>query len=290
MKTIVVSDTALAGLSYDDTIRGINKLIELQEAGNKVIILSDNPDYSFCQVGGKMKNYRSSFQDFSNITRSSAGINIIINNDSGEYAEDVLLKPDYTIIGNGINILGKDDKVIYEDSFIDKKVLSDMEYMFHELGYTSLLENMDVEAEEHDEFKQKKIVDKYKFLTPKRIEKAKTNQVYAVVCDSRVSFIDGLVIDEIQKASDNIKGCVVDGKPFFYQEQVNKLKAFKNLLLSDQTIDIDETIFVLDSITDKILMSSYPEKSYCLNERFPVHKSVQREESLNRVLQKTRSN
>ncbi len=289
MKTLVVSDTALAGVSYNDTVRGLNSLIEFQEQGNNVIVLSNNPDYSICQVGGKNKLYRESFQEFANITRNSAGIDIILN-DNGQYRDDVVIEPNYTIIGNGISILNKEDKVIYEDSFIDKKVLSDIEYMFHELGYTSLLENMDVESEEHDEFQQRKIVDKYKFLTPTRIEKAKNDQVYAVVCDSRISFMDGLTIDEIQKVSDNITGCIVDGRPFFYQNQINKLKAFKNLLLSDSNIDLDETIFVLDSITDNVLMSSYPEQSYCLSNSFPIHKYVQREESLYSVFQKTRKN
>lgn len=289
MKTIVVSDTALAGISYRNTVEGLNDLIELQEKGNKIVLVSNSPDYSFCQVGAKNMKYRLSFQDFSNITRNSSGIDIILN-DNGQYKEDITLQPDYTIVGNGISILDKEDKVIYEDSFIDKKVLSDIEYMFHELGYTSLLENMDVEVESDDEFKCKKIVDKYKFLTPTRIEKAKNDQVYAVVCDSRVSFMDNLTIDEIAKVSDSITGCVVDGRPFIYQKQVNKLKAFKNLLRADSTIDIEDTIFVLDSITDNVLMSSYPDKSYCLSDRFPTHKYVSKEESLNKVLQKTRSN
>lgn len=287
MKTIVVSDTALAGISYINTVEGLNDLIELQEKGNKIVLVSNSPDYSFCQVGAKNMKYRLSFQDFSNIIRSSAGIDIILN-DNGQYKEDITLQPDYTIVGNGISILDKEDKVIYEDSFIDKKVLSDIEYMFHELGYTSLLENMDVEAESDDEFKRKKIVDKYKFLTPTRIEKAKNDQVYAVVCDSRVSFMDNLTIDEIAKVSDSITGCVVDGRPFIYQKQVNKLKAFKNLLRADSTIDIDDTIFVLDSITDNVLMSSYPDKSYCLSDSFPTHKYVSKGESLHRVLKKTR--
>ena len=297
MKTIVLSDTALAGTSYNDTIRGIDMLLNMQGKGNKVIVLSNNPDYSICQIGGSRTiPYRLSFQEFTNLSRRAFGLNVILYND-GKFVIDEEIIPDYTVVGNGIEVLDKEDNTIYQGDFIDQKTLQDMEYTFHQLGYTSLLENMekqekcntmDIESIMKNNTPNNKIVDKYKFLTPTRVEKGKTDEVYAMVCDRRVSFLDSIVIEEVQKVNKDIRGCIVDNKPFFYQEKINKLKAFKHILQTDSSIDLDETVFILDSITDDVLMNKYFDKSYCLSNNFVVSEKVQKEDSLSNVLKKVR--
>lgn len=293
MKTIVVSDTALAGTSYEDTTRGIETLIEMQEKGNKIVVLTNDPDYSICQIGGNnMKSYRMPFQDYSNISRKEPGIDIILY-DKGSFKEDIVIRPDYTIVGNGIEILDSDDIVINSEKSIDIDTLENIEDMFHQFGYSSLNENMpeDIKVDMNTELTQEhiegiKVVDRYKFFTPRRVVKEKNDQVYAVVCDSRISFLDAIIIGEVQAANKGIKGCIVDDRPYFYQEEINKLKAFKHLLQRDPNIDLEETYFILDNATDGIIMGSYPEKSYCLDNRIIVSKMVKTEETLSKVLQK----
>lgn len=303
MKTIVVSDTALAGSSYDDTVRGIDMLLNMQASGDKVIVLTNEPDYSICQIGGLSTTpYRFTFQEFANLSRKEPGIDIILYK-HGKFITDEEIVPDYTIVGNGIEILDKSDNTIYQGTFIDKETLQRMEDVIHQLGYTSLLEKKDIYQEEKianadgdldieeimkREATNEKIVDKYKFLTPKRAEKEKNDQVYAMVCDSRVSFLDHLVIDEVQKVNQNIIGGIVNDRPFFYQEKINKLKAFKHILQMDPNIDLDETIFILDSITDGALMNKYPDNSYCLSNRFAVSKKIKREDTLSNALKKVK--
>lgn len=295
MKTIVVSDTALAGISYEDTLRGIYTLNEMQEKGNKVIITTNDPDYSICQIGGtNTKSYRMSFQDYSNISRREPGIDVILYN-NGNFAQDIIIKPDYTIVGNGIEILDNDDIIINSEKCIDTNTLQNMEDVFHQFGYSSLVENKpeavqkDINAElTKEDIDKAKMVDRYKFFTSKGVIKEKNDDVYAVVCDSRISFLDGIIIGEIQNKNKGIKGCIVDGRPYFYQEEINKLKAFKSILKRDPNIDLEQTYFILDSITDGAIMGCYPENSYCLDDRIIVSKMVKTEHSLNNVLKKIR--
>ena len=144
MKTIIVSDTVLAGVSYDDSLRGIYTLKEMQEEGNKIIVLTNDPDYSICQIGdNSIPSYRMSFQDYSNISRKDPGID-------------------------------------------------------------------------------------------------------------------------------------------------NKLKAFKHILQKDPNINLEETYFILDNITDGFIMGFYPENSYCLNDRIATSKRVKTERTLSKVLDKIR--
>lgn len=294
MKTIVVSDTALAGVSYEDTLRGIYTLKKMQEDGNKIIVLTNDPDYSICQIGGNaIPSYRMNFQDYSNISRKDPGIDIILYN-HGEIMNDIEIKPNYTVVGNGIEILDSDDIIIHSEKSIDTDTLQNMEDIFHQFGYSSLVENkpnIEVGLDEeltNEDYEKAKMIDRYKFFTPKRVLKEKNDQVYAVVCDSRVSFLDGILIGEIESANKGIKGCIVDNRPYFYQEEINKLKAFRHILQRDPNINLEETYFILDSATDGVIMGSYPENSYCLNDRIVTSKRVKTERTLSKVLDRIR--
>ncbi len=288
MKTIVISDTALIGIDYQDTLEGLNYLKYRQNKGDKLIILSDKPEYYLHQVGIyvplKTKTYYRSL-DF--LEGTNYGINYILYDN--KILNTINITPNFIILGNGISILDSKNNSIYQGPFIEKSILENIIKTLKEHGYISYNDPIPL-IDRINNNSNYTLNDLYKFYTPKTITTEINDQVYGIQCGSRKSYFNDLVIKEVEQKNPSIIGYTQNKSPCFYQREINKLTAFKNILENNKDIDIEKTVFILKDETDEILFKAYPELSYCLDSNFMKYKNINKSKSLVKMLNKAISN
>ncbi len=274
MKTIVVSDTALLGLTYNNTIEGIKMIKDLQEQGNKIVVLSNDPEYRVHKIGAISPINYVSKKEETKATKEATGIRFVIH--KGEDCIRTLsLNPDYIVLGNGVRVINKENETIYQDKFISKDTLNELEICLHDLGFTK-----PVDAKEED--------STYRFLTPNNEELSIHDNTYSVRCNNRGSILNGVALSEIEHNFPSLKGYIIDDMPHFYSKEINKLKALREVFKENPDISFEDTMFVLDNVTDDVLLSKYDAQIYCTNGMLTNSERVVKDTSLASVLKKVK--
>ena len=276
MKNIVISDTALIGKTYDETLDGLEYLKYLQEQKNRLILLSNKLESNAYKIGiytflrRSMESEKSPY-----FTEDNKGLEVTL------FDDDRLLrlfnyKLDYTILGNGIKAFDGDNNLIYQGKFLEKEQLESMVKIFNRHTYLS----SDIESIEDK--------DTYKFMTLDGDTDKVTDNVFGMNCSNRSYIMNSIIVSEMQAENPFVVGYNMEDKPYFYQKEVNKLTAFKEILKSNPDIDINQTIFILNELTDKPILEEYADLSYSLNNRLVTEKEYNKADSLAKVLEKIR--
>jgi len=266
-KTIAISDTALLGANYQDSMEGIQTLNSLQKDGYKLVILSNRPEYCMRKIGGFTPQKESVYYRYLGPSQEKGkGIHITFFDAESpilNVISEMHLKADFTIFGNGIKVFDKNDETVYEGFYIDSSTLDHMIQNFRDTGYISYGElSLKKDALGDQCFKQGDRV--YKFFTPEIGTETKNDRVYGMQCSGICSYYDDLIIEYIEKENPTIRGYSLNLKPCFYQRNINKLSAFQGLLEQNCGIDIEHTSFILNEPTDDVLLETYSDLSYCL--------------------------
>lgn len=256
MKTIILSDMALLGLDYQSTKDGILYLKLLQSKGYKLVTLSNRPELCMRKIGAHISlDGKISYQYLGSSQTKGNGLDIIFLDDQ-HIIEEINLKYDYTIFGNGICAFNNQDELIYQGEFISRDVLEEMIATFRKHGYKSYGEFAQLQKDSFGDRCFKGREDVYKFFTPAIGTTEISDDIYGMQCSSRSIVEDAYIIKCIHDATPNIVGYLLNGKPCFYQDKVNKLVAL-NYLANNYGINIEGSIILLKEITDNVINSEY---------------------------------
>lgn len=257
MDTIILSDTALIGSDYQNTKEGICCLKLLQSKGYKLIVLSNRPELCMRKIGAFVSNDgKISYRYLGSCDIKENGIDIIFHDDK-HIIEEINLKYDYTIFGNGICTFNKQDELIYQGKFITREALNEMVKIFRKSGYRSYGELQSLSKDKHGDRCFSGREDVYKFFTPTIGTTKITDDIYGMQCSCRSDMEDDDIIDKIENNIPSIVGYQLNSKPCFYQRNVNKLTAL-HYLANNYGINISESIILLSEVTDNVINSIYP--------------------------------
>ncbi len=256
MNTIILSDTAILGLDYKTTKEGIFYLKLLQDKGYKLVILSNRPELCMRKIGAFVShNGEISYRYLGSCDIKGNGIDIVFFDDKN-IIEEINIKYDYTIFGNGICAFDKQDKLIYQGQFITREILNEMVKIFRENGYRSYDELQMLQEDSYDNRYFSGRDDAYKFFTPLIGSTKITDNIYGMQCSYRSEVENKYIIEKIESTTPNIIGYILNDKPCFYQRKINKLTAL-NYLANNYGININEAIILLSEITDDIINDKY---------------------------------
>lgn len=256
MNTIILSDTAILGLDYQSTKEGICYLKLLQSKGYKLVILSNRPELCMRKIGAFVSyNGEISYRYLGSCDIKGNGIDIIFHDDK-HIIEEINIKYDYTIFGNGICAFDNQDKLIYQGKFITREILNEMIKIFKENQYRCYDEIQSLSKDSYGDRCFFGREDVYKFFTPTIGTTKITDNIYGMQCSGRSKVEDNYIIEEIRNKIPSIVGYILNGKPCFYQRDINKLTALC-YLANNQGINIDEAIILLSEVTDDIINSKY---------------------------------
>lgn len=281
MQSIILSDTSLLGTSYANTKEGINYLQELQDKGNKIIMLSNRPELCMRKIGAFVApDGKVSYRYLGACDIKGNGVDIVLFNEEG-LKEEYKIKSDYTIFGNGIASFDKDDNLIYQGNFINELLLDKMIRKFRENGYQSYGEYASLSQDALGDRCFAGREDVYKFFTPKIGTDKVVDSIYGMQCSSRSLNEDMGIISIIENTFPEIIGYRLNGKPCFYQRDVNKLVSL-SYLAQEYGIDVNNALILLNELTDRVILEQYP-NSYCIGKELF---SSNQEETLSRALRK----
>ncbi len=287
MDKIIISDTTLLGLDYQDTIDGINCLSQMQKEGCKIIILSNRPEYCMRKIGAFINPDSSiSYRYLGACAKKGNGVDLIIHNNTGLH-EEYNIKPDFTIFGNGISAFDQNDSLIYQGTFLTPKQLDMMIKIFRECGYCSYKEFSSLTQDSFGDRCFQGHENVYKFFTPEIGSDSPTNRTYGMQCSSRGLKEDEAIIEKVETEIPEIVGYILNGKPCFYQKRVNKLTAL-NSVLNRYGINVFESLIILSEKTDKVILEQYPDLSVCIGDLSPVTSKTNEPNSLAKTLKKLR--
>lgn len=282
MKTLVISDMVLLSGNYGQVVDGIEYLKDLQNEGNRLILMTNRPEYCMRIIGGYVTINQSVYYRYLGPSQESGnGIKIKLFNDK-KYFDDISLGYDYNIIGNGIRVLDNFDNPIYTGEFLSKEQIASMIDIFEESGYKSF----DKLKESTDELGDKCIKSKedvYKFFTPEIGTSLPSDRVYGMQCSGSCSYYDERLIERVESRNPDIIGYLLNFKPCFYSRKINKLQAFNSAFFHSGLVDINNTRFILTDITDSVFLSEYADLCYVVGDRIDV-KNVRKNKCLSKVL------
>lgn len=280
MDTIILSDTAILGSDYQSTKEGICCLKVLQSKGYKLIVLSNRPELCMRKIGVFVSDDgKISYRYLGSCDIKGNGVDIIFHDDK-HIIEEINMKYDYTIFGNGICTFNKQDELIYQGKFITRETLNEMVKIFRESGYRSYGELQNLSKDKHGDRCFSGREDVYKFFTPTIGTTKITNDIYGMQCSSRSVIEDNSIIDKIENEIPSIVGYLLNSKPCFYQKSVNKL-ATLHYLANNYDINIAESIILLSEVTDDVINSKYKASNLTTEDNNSV-----KYESINHVLKK----
>lgn len=280
MDTIILSDTAILGSDYQSTKEGICCLKVLQSKGYKLIVLSNRPELCMRKIGAFVSDDgKISYRYLGSCDIKGNGVDIIFHDDK-HIIEEINMKYDYTIFGNGICTFNKQDELIYQGKFITRETLNEMVKIFRESGYRSYGELQNLSKDKHGDRCFSGREDVYKFFTPTIGTTKITNDIYGMQCSSRSVLEDNSIIDKIENEIPSIVGYLLNSKPCFYQKSANKLAAL-HYLANNYDINIAESIILLSEVTDDVINSKYKASNLTTEDNNSV-----KYESINHVLKK----
>lgn len=254
MRTIVMSDTAIIGSDIADLEEGYKLLTELQHKGIKLIWLSNRPEYCMRLIGAKvLEDGKTEYEYLGPKVNKGEGINLISHGEGVELVSRTII-PDFTIFGNGICTLDKNEELIRQEEFFKKSTVDRMVKVFESYDYKSIA-NLKRDSLGDRCIQQGE--DVYKFFTPENGVEKPTNRVYGMQCSSRGSENDFNLMNELCYKVKGIRAYRLNNKPCFYNENVNKLVAL-NKLLDHEDLNIDDCVLVLNELTDDVLARQYP--------------------------------
>lgn len=285
MDKIILSDTSLLGLDYQDTNNGINYLKRLQAEGCKVITLSNRPELCMRKIGAYLNpDFSVSYHYLGACDKKGNGIDLIIHDNQDLY-ETYNIKPDFSIFGNGICAFDKHDNLIYQGEFLSSDQLEAMIKVFREYGYRSYNEYASLVQDAFGDRCFQGQEDVYKFFTPEIGSDTPNNRTYGMQCSSRGREQDKIIIEQIERIRPEIVGYILNSKPCFYQKRVNKLNAL-NTVLCENGMSVSDSFIILSEKTDKCVLEQYPEFSECVGELSTLINPSNEPNSLARVLKK----
>lgn len=256
MDTIILSDTAILGSGYKSTKEGICCLKLLQSKGYKLVVLSNRPELCMRKIGAFVSNDGEiSYRYLGSCDIKGNGIDIIFHDDR-HIIEEINIKYDYAVFGNGICTFNNQDKLIYQGKFITREILNEMVKIFRESGYRSYGELQTLLKDNHGDRCFSEREDVYKFFTPTIGTSKITDNIYGMQCSGRSDVEDNDIIDKIENQISSIVGYILNSKPCFYQRNINKLTAL-HYLANNYDINIDESIILLSEVTDDVINSKY---------------------------------
>ena len=278
MNTIILSDTAILGSNYQSTKEGIYCLKLLQDKGYKLVVLSNRPELCMRKIGAFVSNdEKISYRYLGSCVIKGNGIDIIFHDDK-RIIEEINIKYDYTIFGNGICTFNNQDKLIYQGKFITREILNEMIKIFRENGYKSYGELLTISKDSYGDRCFSGREDVYKFFTPTIGTTILSDNIYGMQCSSRSDTENTDIINKIDNRIPNIVGYVLNSKPCFYQKDINKLTALHHLA-NNYDINIDESIILLSEVTDDVINSKYKASNLSAEDNSSV-----KYESINHVL------
>lgn len=271
METIVISDAALANRSYEKSMNNICELKSMQEEGYKIVFLTDGNEnmkkffgkYSLTKFLIEKNNNNSMNKD------ASFDISLI---EGRNKISEIRFNPDYTMLINGAKILNRKGEIVSQSSCMDENTIDSIINSLHSVTFVDPWDTIESDQET------------YRFLTMKNDTIDKLSDIYAVKCDKRSLVLDNVAIEFVQKDNPSIKGYVTDEGPIFYKKEINRLNAIKQLLTHDDSINLDDIVFILNDETDRVIMNKYPEKCICMNEDLNVSVKVKKSNSLSDTL------
>ncbi len=254
MNSIILSDTAILSSDYQSTMENIYNLKLLQMKGYKLVILSNRPELCMRKIGAYMSPRGDISYNYLGLCDTKRnGIDVIFHN-GDSVIEEINLKYDYTIFGNGICAFNRNDELVYQGKFISRELLNEMIETIRNNGYTSMRECLRKDRCGDMCFKGRE--DVYKFFTPTIGTAEITDNIYGMQCSSRSLNEDKYIVEQIEKITPDIIGYILNNKPCFYQKEINKLVAL-NYLASNYGINIDDAIILLSEPTDDVINHEY---------------------------------
>lgn len=285
MDKIILSDTALIGLDYQDTKDGISYLKQLQNEGRKIIVLSNRPELCMRKIGAYINSDLSaSYRYLGACDKKGNGIDLIIHNNTGLH-EEFNIKPDFSIFGNGICAFDKNDDLIYQGPFLTPEQLDMMIKIFREHGYCPYKEYTSLVQDSFGDRCFQGQENVYKFFTPEIGNDSPNDRTYGMQCSSRGLERDKVIIQEVESEIPEMVGYILNGKPCFYQKRVNKLVAL-NSVLNKYAINISEFLIILSEKTDKLILEQYPNLSECIGDLSSFASNENKSNSLAKILRK----
>lgn len=283
MDKIIISDTAFIGPNYDETIDGINKLKILQNEGLKIIVLSNRPELCMRKIGIYInKNGDASYRYLGACEKKGNGVDLIIHDDE-KTDNQYNIKPEFSIFGNGICAFDKNDILIYQGSFLTPEELDKMIKIFRDNHYVSYDEYGTLRKDSYGDRCFQGDENVYKFFAPEIGSSTPDERTYGMQCSSRGPVLDNKIIHEVESNMPEIVGYILNGKPCFYQRNVNKLVALNNI--SDKfSINISNSLIILSEKTDKVILDKYP-NSECVGD-LAIETSKSNSNSLAKILKR----
>lgn len=265
MDKIIISDTAFIGPNYDETIEGITYLKLLQNEGCKIIILSNRPELCMRKIGISVsKNGETSYHYLGACEKKGNGVDLIIHDDE-KTLNKYKVHADFSIFGNGICAFDKNDALIYQGTFLSPEELEKMIKIFRDNGFVSYEEYESLSKDSYGDRCFQGNENVYKFFEPKIGSSRPSNRIYGMQCSSRGVEFDKRIINEVESNIPEIVGYILNGKPCFYQRDVNKLTAL-NHISQTYNISINDSLIILSEKTDKIILDKYPNNSECVGD------------------------
>lgn len=285
MKTIVISDTALLAHTYEETVEGILYLRQLQNLGYKIILLSNWPEYCMRIIGGRCNgNEEVSYEYLGTKIQAGSKIDIKLFNDTN-LDKTFTIRPNYNIFGNGIKVSNQFDDKVYEGNYMSEEMVQQLIDSLRNLGYVSLEEQENLAKVECEGRYLSSDENVYKFFNSTIESATPYARTYGMQCNSRGSLEDIKTILAIEAQMPSIVGYELNGKPCFFQKDVNKKAAFEHLTAQEH-IDINRTYFVLSEATDSDIANKYSNTSYIVSRDVLVTGHVEKAPSLAKALYK----
>ncbi len=275
MRTIVISDIAFVGNTYQEAKDGLLYLKDLQKNGYNVVLMTNKgyKDAHFLCLKFVKRN-KVTLENITTTYPKNKGFELHFR----KLYESYYLKENYLIIGNGSKILSENQKVIWESEKFPKETLEKLKQMLKSFDYLS--------EKEYKERENEKIIGSYyRYLTLKESYSLEERELYGIECSKRTLMHDFAFHKYVEEKIPEIKGYYLDSKPTFYLKERNKRLAIQKLW-DLKEIDPENTYFILSNLTDDVFLDMDPSKTYLIGDEFSNQYFSRKEDSLVRALEK----
>ena len=256
MRSIIISDTVLAGGTLNETMAGIDAINRLRVDGNSIIILS-NKTYEYMRpmcvdiIDGKVKY---TFDGDLATCKAGSGIPIYVRGSSlGGVSTPRLVKTiryNYSILGAGAFVINQNDELIREGKYIELQTLSSMIKILKERGYKATDKELPFDGSDL----------LYNFFRFNKGYAIPNKSTYGMQCSSDDPNYDQETVDVIMDKIPMIEGFIINGKPCFYRKDNNKIFALHKMMAGGMVDSRNMHLFLGDT-TEEHLARTYGKRT-----------------------------
>ncbi len=244
MKTIVISDTAFLGDTYEQTKEGIYYIKCLQKYGYQVIVMSNKPRNDAKYISFQEKDHQ---MIISSQKEKNQKEGILFEIEAKKEKTEISLFYDYLISENGIQITDKKDKVLYNGYYFSD------DYLKHLKKFLETYQYVLKEKESIPTLKQ------YSFL--------KNDESLVFGFQLNQSNLNAFPWQDFERNFPDLDAYLFSKRDVeFYSRGVNKRIAFEYLCLKEKLMK-KELFFVLSNPTDQVFLDYYRDSCYWISSK-----------------------